>query len=128
MYRLLSLAFIALLINACTTKEKGGTAVNITVNNPQVGLQVTFLALQHDGMKRVDSVSLDDQNQFTFYTNNTQPNFYRVEVPGSQVINLILDGDEKEVKLSFDASAPGKVTIDGSQAATYMLRLDSAAR
>ena len=128
MYRYVLIAIVATLIVACSSENKTGTPIKVTVENPQDGVQITFLGLETDGMKRKDSVLMGEKNTFTFYTNNTEPNFYRLEVAGSQVINLILEGNESAVDLTFDASNPGKVKINGSVAAEHMQKIDSVAR
>jgi peroxiredoxin len=112
----------------CSTSKEGETPLNLTINNPQEGLQITFLALTDEGMKRMDSVILDNQEKVTFYFENKEPNFYRLEVAGSQVINLILDGNEPSIDLTMDGQKPGMVLIEGSVAANHMLKLDSTAR
>jgi peroxiredoxin len=118
-----------LILASCSNKESvSGLKIVGKVQGASEGQQISLLKLVDAGLSTLDSVNLDTGGEFQFVIENPQADFYRIELSGSQVTNLIIDGDEKQITLNMNANDPAQIKVSGSKAASYVNKLDSTAR
>ncbi|MFZ9045706.1 MAG: TlpA family protein disulfide reductase [Cyclobacteriaceae bacterium] len=125
--------FIAILASAfafiaCSKGQQEALPINGKVLGGSVNQQLNLLKLVEDGFETVDSLSLADDGVFAFNIVSPTADFYRFELSGSQVMNLIITGEEEAIEVIFDNSNPQKSLVDGSISANFMQSLDSTAR
>jgi peroxiredoxin len=121
---------LSLLILASCTQQDSVSGLNIVgeVQGASEGQQVSLLKLVDTGLMTLDSVELDTDGKFNFVIEDPKADFYRIELSGSQVSNLIIDGDEEQIDVRMDANDPSKYEVSGSKGASYVFKLDSMAR
>lgn len=129
MKKMFTISLLYLLaMYSCTTAEQTGLPVTGKVIGGSDNQQVSLIKLVEGGFEPVDSVIVPANGSFDFLIANPNPDFYRLEVSGSQVINVIITGQEESITVDFDLNNPLKSSITGSVAAKYMQQLDSTAR
>ncbi|MFT4737597.1 MAG: peroxiredoxin [Cyclobacteriaceae bacterium] len=123
------ISVLLLVVCGCTNSQStDGLLISGKIENVFGNEQVRLLMLTDEGLIVVDSMEIDADGEFAFRLSDPKPDFYRVEIPGRQVLNLILSGEEDEVSLSLSGEGSDKIEISGSFAASQMLKLDSTAR
>lgn len=77
------------------------------------------------GTEAVDTVEVDASGAFEFFVKQDEPTFYRVNFYNRQVVNMILDGTEEEVKLKLNGTDPqGTFEVEGSRHTSYLIELE----
>lgn len=119
---------ITLFFFSCSTSEGNGIKIKGKVIQGSANQQVSLLKLGEEGLQTVDSLQINESGDFQFVIDLPSADFYRLELGGSQVMNLIIDGTERTIDVVLHSTDPSKNNITGSKAAGYMLQLDSTAR
>jgi peroxiredoxin len=127
MHKLIAILFVV-IAGSCASKQQEGTPIRVEAINQQSEQQIILMSLADTGLEKLDSGILKVDGELTFYVENASPNFYRLEIPGVSVVNLILNADESEVAIVIDAENQGPAVISGSVASGHMVRMDSVAR
>lgn len=117
-----------LILLACSSPEQQGILIDGKVIGASENQQLNLLKLGEVGFDAVDSTTLTKEGDFSFSLTSQSPDFYRLELSGSQVMNVIITGDEEVIAVTMNATDPQRSTVEGSSAANYMQSLDSTAR
>jgi peroxiredoxin len=125
---LFSILIASVAMFSCSAPEQSGLPVRGKVVGGSDGQQLNLIKLTDEGFETIDSLSITTAGDFRFVISDPQADFYRLELSGSRVINLIITGDEESIEIDFDSANPENTTISGSVSAQFMQSLDSTAR
>lgn len=116
---------LVILSTACDQKSVEGTRIVGNVENPG-GKKVVLLKYDLVGLQPVDSVELDENNQFEMVLNVDKPGFYRLNFADRKMINMVLDQNREKVTINVDAGSPqGEYNINGSEGSNWLAKIDS---
>ena len=119
--KLVLVASVLALMSSCTdTKSEVSLSVETDLNEPQ-GIVVLY-ALQGNKMAPIDTLKMMDDGRYQSFKIDTIETFYRINVLNKQFANLILDGSEGEVLITFQGSS---TTIAGSEQSLVVLEIDN---
>ena len=120
MNKILSFALILITIASCTTGKQeqaaGVTTIIGTVDNPQ-DQGIIFIRELYAGAQ-LDTVKLDEENNFRYPLDITEPGFYQISFYNRQQAYFIAKPGDSEIEILADGSNPnGHLDISGSESA-----------
>jgi peroxiredoxin len=104
-----------LIVFACDTKEENdGVTISGTVENPKADGSITLAKLSGGKREVLDTITLDDQNNFEVTVQTDAPEFYQINFYNTQLATMAVY--ESDLKVIADGSdKDGKLEISGSE-------------
>lgn len=123
MRKLLIGACLATLLVSCGEQD-AGIAMNVTLDSdlPANGAVVLF-GLSETGFEALDTFDIAGVREYSLTYPVDSLGFYRVDVARSNYVNLILTGEESDLKIVFDGRDK---RIEGSEASKKVLEMDKS--
>lgn len=115
---------------SCSTSEKNVDGVKLSgkVRQPIAGEVIKIEKLGTTELEVVSTIELDGEGEFVIGVTVDQPSFYRINFYDRQYLNLILTGEEAEVKLEVDGDRPqGFSQVSGSTDTQLLTEIDELA-
>ena len=110
--RLMLIAALAILFGCDNSQKETSIKVETDKIAPQGGLVVLF-KLGESQLIPVDTLELNDSNEYESKIDIIEETLYRLDVLRQQSVNLILDGSESEVAIKFKGSSVNIVGFYG---------------
>jgi thiol-disulfide isomerase/thioredoxin len=108
------------------SQGKGGFELKGTLSNAH-GETIYLEQLSTEGLKAVDTTSLDEKGEFVMTPAITETGFYRLKIDEQNFATLILDADQK-VTVKGDAKDLGNTyTVEGSEDSKLFWEVNKAA-
>ncbi|MEL7145852.1 MAG: TlpA disulfide reductase family protein [Bacteroidota bacterium] len=111
---------VVLFVIACSMPEKrvaqaGETIIVGKVTNPTPKGMVVLERMSTAGVEKVDSVELAGDSTFTFYVDEGEQAFYRIDLFDRQYVTFIMGASDTLINITADGSiATGDFTVSGS--------------
>ena len=126
----LNVALLALLAFASCSQ---GQSKNSSTSDDQIVLQgkilnapsgnVVLEEVQGNNIVPVDTFNLAADNTFNEIITVKEPGFYRLNLYGKQMVNLVLDDEDVKISADLDAAEPAKV--EGSKDTEYLQQINA---
>ena len=117
-----SLLILSLFVcYGCSDSQKGTKLIISTDKEAPLGGQVVLYKLGETQMLPIDTLELNDANQYEAAIDISEESFFRIDVLRQQSANLILNGSERKVEINFDGST---ITISGSEKSEQLRKID----
>jgi len=114
MRSIIGFVLVAMVFAACEGAGDGQVAIKGTVENPPAEGIITLARLKAGKLDLIDTLTLDEQNTFTYEMPSSAPEFYVLTFFNTQRATLIVG--EEDITVTADGSdREGKMEITGSE-------------
>ncbi|WP_258104305.1 peroxiredoxin [Marinoscillum sp. MHG1-6] len=111
------------VLASCQAKNEG-ISVSGMITNPINEGAVVVSEFQSKGLVAIDTFEVKDDGSFIGYLKVTQPGFYKLDMQGRRIVNLILNGSEEDVNIELDLEDEESPVIEGAPESEHVLVFD----